>query len=172
MLHILRSLPTLSLSSEDAIDTCTAAAAALHNIFVTSNACVGSSGQHPPNAIVGAITADPCLGDILTVVVRFGMLGPAALQPLPPGRKVHMELGPHDEYPGGFAAAALNREGFWTPLRVCGHLLQMLLSMWTKDKGGNFSEVVRQGEGALRQLVDEGISSHLLGTVLKDVVSK
>jgi hypothetical protein len=134
LLHILRSLPSLHLAPAEAACTCAATAAALCNVV---HAAKSLGCELPAPMTLQALASQLIRSkEILTAVVQSGMLGPAARQPLPAGCEVHVQSA-RDNFALRAATGADAGGGpsgqFWTPLRICGYLLEMALQADADD---------------------------------------
>jgi hypothetical protein len=162
LLNILKDLPPRNLGTHEAAETCAAAAAVLANIIYVARACM------PGTTIWTSIVAQVSCPDVLEAVVQLGMVGPAALEPLPPEREVHVEPSLHS-YRGVALQVQASRTAaqFWTPLRVCSYLLaQVLLDPATTAT--LVSSTPTQLQGTLAPILDTGVFRHLLLTAFGD----
>jgi hypothetical protein len=167
LLNIMRALPTLGLDPDLATYACTSAAAILCNI-------IHLTAQHEPD-LPSPFTVDYLLAeagslDIVTALIKHGMLAPIAVRPLPAGRDVHME-----DVPGYIPYATVDAfsKDFWTPLRVCGHLLASVVFGSTTTTGASTRlQSVLRFKAATGALVGEVVFQHLLETSLEYSGSK
>jgi hypothetical protein len=160
LLAILRALPSLHLSPQEAASTCAAAAAALCNVVQV--AFVWHFCDHqPPGFSMDALIEKARALDVLEAVVQYGMLDPAALQPLPTA--IHVE-----KYPGvvQFSVAPAGGEP-WTPFRVCGCLLVAVMEDCEYTNHCNFTAYMTHFAEVLRPLVTTRIYRHLLELALQ-----
>jgi hypothetical protein len=171
LLNILRAIPTSHLDPSEAADICAAAAAALCNIAFRARcgdpAHLGGTTKHQ----VAAQVASP---DVLSAVVQYGMLGPAAQQPLLLGREVpHIERMPtyftHGLGHVGAAAsqAARRSKQLWTPLRLCGFLIAEVMLLLNRHFREGAPAAVRGVDAVVGQLARVGVFRHLLLTALE-----
>jgi hypothetical protein len=166
LLHILGSLPALKLSPADATDVCAATTAVLVNIIFVARdhvSCLpGSATLEQVTNAIGSL-------DVLAAVVKYGMMGPAAVERLQPGREIHVEhikqwrtrgTPSNGSWPQGPTQ-------FWTPLRICGHLLLAVSMQHMVDSWGmsNFYERISK---TVLPAVNTDVFRHLLETVLED----
>jgi hypothetical protein len=165
LLGILRALPTLHLSPQEAANTCAAAAAALGNVVQV--ALLWHYSDHPmPAFSIDSLMEKARSLDVLEAVVQFGMLGPAALQPLPAA--IHIE-----QYPGvvQFSVAPAGDEP-WTSLRVCGCLLVAVMEDYEFKSHCDYTACMMHFTEVLRPLVDTNIFQHLIKLALQHADGK
>jgi hypothetical protein len=166
VLAILRSLATLNLHPAEACDTCAACAAVICNILrlLHTSRCQ----VHVPPGFTPEALAEQVLSlDVLDAVVQFGMLPPAALEPLAPGRQIHFERTPPSTPEGtsGLSNTPCYKD-FWTPLRMCSHLLAGALLEDNEVYAARFGGVAPRINSAVGRLVDTRVFRHLLETAL------
>jgi hypothetical protein len=173
LFNILTSLQRMGLDPAEAADICAATAATLCNIIRVARICESEllSGSAAQTAIEAQVAAP----DILSALVQHGMLGPAAQEPLPPGRDV-----PHiDNMPtclpaalGAAAQAVRHSKQLWTPLRLCAFLLVEALTCTRCPSQGGASRsgaaAARRVDAVVGQLAREGVLRHLLLTAVED----
>jgi hypothetical protein len=165
LLRILRSLPALKLSPADATDVCAATTAVLVNIIFVAR---DHTSCLPGSATLEQITYNIASLDVLAAVVKHGMLGPAAVERLQPGREIHVE---HikDYRKFGTPSNGSWPQGppqFWTPLRICGHLLVAIFMQDMVVNGAtDFLEKISK---TLLPAANTGVFQHLLETALED----
>jgi hypothetical protein len=179
LLDIQRSLPRMGLDPTEAADICAAAAVTLCNIIRVARCpdSVSAAGSTTKDSVVAQVACP----EALATVVQYGMLGPAAQEPLPPGREI-----PRVDCMPTYASAALSKastaateavrhiQQLWTPLRLWGFLIvDLQLGMHELSFRAAPSEraALLEVKMVVGQLAREGVFRHLLMTVLQDVAS-
>jgi hypothetical protein len=165
VLAILRSLPTLNLGPSEAAETCAACAAVLHNILQLLRPKDLGPGATPSRGPYPSLGNEASALEVLEAVVQFGMLPPAALEPLAPGRLIHIES--NLELTPATAPKAPSERPFWTPLRICSYLLAAALSVDPEGCAGRFNSIAPRINPAVGQLVDARVFRHLLESALE-----
>jgi hypothetical protein len=167
-LRILRALPTLHLGCDEATDTCAAAAAVLCYVVQLAR---HEKVVLPGAATLESLTAQLASADVVSAVVQFGMLSPAALTPLPPGHLGHV----CDLLPEAFDASGQTRthsEHFWTPLRVGGYFLAHVLASYTVNYAVCTHSAATKINAVLALLLRTDVFRHLLLTALEEASSE
>jgi hypothetical protein len=157
LLHILRTLHKLSLSPSEATDVCTATAAVLVNILYVAT---DDKSDLPRSTTLESLTSQISAPDILAAVVQLGMLGPAAAERLTPGKEVHIQH-VHSVRILGTPSRGSWPKGppqFWTPIRVCGHLLTAMFATDAITVNGETDLLERIGD-VVRPAVDTGCTA-------------
>jgi hypothetical protein len=169
LLNILRALPTIALDPAEAADICAAAAAVLFNVIRVARACGAMPGlqSSTPHKSIASQVASPA---VLSAVVQYGMLGPAAQEPLPPGREVpHIEL-IRSRLPT--APAVRHSHPLWTPLRLCGSLIVEIFTftLCLDLSGASQTDgAVLEVQAVVAPLAREAVFHHLLLTAPGDL---
>jgi hypothetical protein len=158
---IIRTLPN-GLSRPAAANTCAAAAAALANILhVARHHHEQSRAPASPDTLSASLAAQIVTMSTLQAIVEIGMLDSSASSPLPPGVTIHVEP--------AAAAGVHHGDRFWTPLRVCGHLLaQMILA---DDKASGKAQQYNKIKHVVGKLAEVQVTQHLLRTALVNPTS-
>jgi hypothetical protein len=121
LLGVMRRLPDMGLGDLEAAEVCAAAAAGIGNTILASRP---ANVQLQTSAIPSAdmLREDAGCVEVLRSLVRYGLVNPAATQPLPPGSEIAMRC----TYSG--VPAAVHQQHscttptsrqFWTPWRIC-----------------------------------------------------